>query len=29
MKYIENGWSLGRTGYKPRKNGQGKEIKIN
>lgn len=25
--YIENGWSLGRTGYKPRKNGQGKEIK--
>ena len=29
MKYIENGWFLGRTGYKPRKNGQGKEIKIN
>ena len=28
-EYIKNGWSLGRTGYKPRKNGQGKEIKIN
>lgn len=26
-EYMENGWSLGRTGYKPRKNGQGKEIK--
>ena len=26
-EYMENGWSLGRTGYKPRKNGQGKKIK--
>lgn len=25
-EYISNGWSLGRVGYKPRKNGQGKEI---
>lgn len=28
-EYMENGWSLGRSGYRPRKNGQGKEIKIN
>lgn len=25
--YLEDGWKLGRTGYKPRKNGQGKIIK--
>ena len=26
-EYIENGWSLGRSGYKPRKGGQGLIIK--
>lgn len=26
--YISNGWSLGRSGYKPRKNSQGKSIDI-
>lgn len=25
--YLSNGWELGRVGYKPRKNCQGKEIK--
>lgn len=24
--YLKEGWELGRVGYKPRKNGQGKEI---
>ena len=27
-EYLENGWSLGRPGYKPRKNCQGKPIKM-
>ena len=27
QEYLDNGWELGRTGYKPRKNGQGKIIK--
>lgn len=27
-EYILNGWQLGRTNYKPRKNSQGKEIKF-
>lgn len=26
--YINNGWKLGRTGYKPIKNGQGKKIQM-
>ena len=25
-EYLDNGWTLGRTGYKPRKNGQGKKL---
>ena len=25
-EYMKNGWELGRCGYKPRKNGQGKSI---
>lgn len=25
-EYLDNGWSLGRTNYKPRKNGQGKAL---
>lgn len=25
-KYLNDGWDLGRTGYKPRKNGQGKVL---
>lgn len=25
-EYLNNGWSLGRVGYKPRKNAQGKKI---
>lgn len=25
-EYIDNGWTLGRVGYKPRKNGQGRKI---
>ena len=25
-EYLNNGWSLGRTGYKPRKNAQGKKL---
>ena len=27
-EFLSNGFELGRTGYKPRKNAQGKEIKI-
>lgn len=27
QEYLDNGWELGRAGYKPRKNGQGKIIK--
>lgn len=26
-EYILNGWKLGRTNYKPRKNSQGNKIK--
>lgn len=26
VEYLKEGWELGRTGYKPRKNGQGKKI---
>lgn len=25
-EYLDDGWSLGRPGYKPRKNGQGKKL---
>lgn len=25
-EYLKNGWQLGRIGYKPRKNMQGKKI---
>ena len=28
QEYLNSGWELGRPGYKPCKNGQGKEIKI-
>lgn len=27
-EFQNNGWELGRTGYKPRKNSQGKIIEI-
>lgn len=27
-EYLTNGWEKGRVGYKPRKNGQGKQINI-